>query len=63
MFFLVLLLAWRDPLADEIAVRIVEYEESLHRGALLDAIAQLQDHERVFGIRPRLSPGQAMVKE
>ncbi|MCJ2544537.1 hypothetical protein [Thermostichus vulcanus] len=35
-------------MADEIAVRIVEYEESLHRGALLDTIAQLQDHERVF---------------
>ncbi|MFQ3613337.1 MAG: GNAT family N-acetyltransferase [Cyanobacteriota bacterium] len=51
-------------MADEIAVRIVEiveYEESLHREALLDAIVQLQEHERVFD--PRLLPGQAMAKE
>ncbi|MEN9231619.1 MAG: GNAT family N-acetyltransferase [Thermostichus sp. DG02_5_bins_236] len=48
-------------MANEIAVRIVEYEESLHREALLDAIVQLQNHERVFD--PRLLPGQAMAKE
>jgi ribosomal protein S18 acetylase RimI-like enzyme len=38
---------------------MVEYEERLHRGALLDAIAQLQDYERAFDLR--LLPGQAMA--
>lgn len=43
----------------EIAIRVVEYEESLHRGALLEAIAQLQDHERAFD--PHLLSGQVMA--
>ncbi len=43
------------------AVRVIEYEDQLHRLALLDCIAQLQDHERAFD--PDLLEGEAMAAD